>query len=174
MTVMYTPRVLHCGDGLAVAEVGPVCVVIWRDAVTRVRFEKQREGLAEIVERHPGKAGFLCVIEPTAEPPDDELRRASGLMVASHRGRLKCLGTVIEAKGFQAAVVRSVLAGMTLLAGHRGVPLQYFSSIDRAALWMTQHSEIEPRAFLRAVAAVRSSLDAVSVRRDANSVEGTR
>src|SRR5260221_13926411 len=87
-------RVLSSTDGIAIAEVEPVCVVIWRDGVVPARFEKQRAGLAEVVDRHPGVAGFLCIIEPTAKPPDDKLRRASTDMLLSHGDRLKCVACV--------------------------------------------------------------------------------
>jgi hypothetical protein len=154
-----TTHILDCGDGLVVAEVGPVCVVVWRDAVTRVRFERQRNGLATVVAHHPAKAGFLCIIEPTCAPPEDELRRASADMIVSYRGRLRCLGTVVEARGFKAAVARSVLGSITLLAGNRGVPLRYFAGVEVAVRWMTEYVAIEPRAFMLGLDFVRARLD---------------
>jgi hypothetical protein len=156
----YPTRVLNCGDGIAVAEVGPVCVVIWRGAVTRERFNTQRTALAAVVGRHPGKAGFLCVIEPTAVAPDDELRRASAAMIASHRGQLLCLATVIEANGFKAAVVRSVAAGIALIASNHEVPLQYFPNVDPAAAWMSKHVAINPPELVASVESIRSRLTA--------------
>lgn len=151
---------LHVGDGLAVAEVGRVCVVIWRDAVVRHRFEKQRKGLAEVVSNHPGQAGFLCIIEPSAKPGDDELRRASSEMVASHQDRLKCVACVIEGSGFKAAVGRSVLSGMALLLGNSSTPRSFFATVDGAVRWMAQHVSVDPVAqFSSGVDDVRRRLD---------------
>jgi hypothetical protein len=131
-------RVIWCEDGIAVAQVGGICVVIWRDAVVPHRFSKQASGLAEVVGSHPCQAGFLCVIEPTAKPPDDKLRRASQEMIQSHEERLCCTACVIEGTGFKAAVTRSVLASITLLIANRKAPISYFASVSEAGHWMNK------------------------------------
>src|SRR5450432_894406 len=87
-------RVLHCDETCAVAEKGAICIVIWRGNVEKNSFERQRSGLEEVVRRHPEGAGFLCIIEKGAKPPDEERRRASAAMVESHGERLACLGCV--------------------------------------------------------------------------------
>ncbi len=158
VTALNATRVLFCGDGLAVAEIGPVCVVIWRDAVTRSRFEKQKAGLAEVVARHQGEAGFLCIVEPTAAPPDDQLRRASTEMIESHENRLKCVAGVIEGSGFKAAVTRSVMSGMALLLARRQAPVQYFARVDIAARWMAKLIGVDPPQFVAGVEALRARL----------------
>lgn len=150
---------MHCGDGLAVAEAGPVCVVVWRSAVIVPRFEKQKAGLATVVANHPGKAAFLFVVEPTAAPPDEALRKASTQMVASHGDRLRCVAGVIEGTGFKAAVTRSVLSGMTLLLGKREVPVSYFARVGEASRWVSEHVVVDARELATAVEAVRARLD---------------
>ena len=152
-------RILHSGDGVAVAEIGAVCVVIWREAVIKRRFDHQSAGLAHIVAQHPQGAGFLCVVEPSASPPDDKLRRASIDMVASHGEKLKCVACVIEGTGFRAAVGRSVLSGMALVFGQRKAPLSFFSSVDAATRWMKQYVELDTTRFVSSVERVRRSLD---------------
>src|SRR5580704_2049134 len=122
-------RVVHCADGLALAEVSGHFVAIWRSGVTRPLFEWQRHFLAELLQRQPKGAAFVCVIEPTCKPPDDELRRASADMIAENESRLKCVAVVIEGDGFRAAIARSVLSGMVLLFPNRRVPVSYFSNV---------------------------------------------
>ena len=131
-------RVIWCDDGIAVAEVGGLCVVIWRDAVVPHRFSKQASGLAEVVGSHPHRAGFLCVIEPTAKPPDDKLRRASQEMIQSHEDRLCCTACVIEGTGFKAAVTRSALSSISLLIANRKAPISYFATVQQAGHWMNK------------------------------------
>jgi tRNA A-37 threonylcarbamoyl transferase component Bud32 len=130
-------RILHCADGLAVAEVANVCVVIWRGAVIRSRFELQRAGLAEVVKRYPDGVALLCVIEGAVTPPDDELRKASMDMLVSHGAQLKCVGCVIEATGFLAAMHRGVTTGMLFLLRPRSaVPVSFFANARDAVRWM--------------------------------------
>jgi len=131
-------RVLHSTETVAVAESGSICIVIWRGAVTKEPFEWQRAALAEIVKLHPGRAGFMCVIESTAKPPQDELRRASSQMVLGHGERLKCVACVIEGEGFSTAVHRGVLAGMVLLLRNLKSAVSVFAKVDDAARWMGQ------------------------------------
>jgi hypothetical protein len=136
-------RILHCADGLAVAEVANVCVVIWRAPVTQSRFERQRSGLAEVVKRHPEGVAFLCVIEGAVTPPDDTLRKASGDVLASHGVHLKCIGCVIEATGFLAAVHRGVLTSMMFFLRPRSaVPVSFFSNVRDALRWTSAHTPI--------------------------------
>src|SRR5258708_39793333 len=135
-------RVFHCDETLVVAETGSICVAIWRGAVTTLPFEWQRSGLAEVVERHTHGAGFLCVVEPTAKAPDDELRRASSQMVASHGERLKCVACVIEGEGFVASINRGALASMVLLVRNRKSPMSVFANVQVAARWMAQYIEL--------------------------------
>lgn len=135
-----------------------MCVVIWRDAVVLSRFEKQKQGLAAVVAQNPGKAAFLFVVEPTAAPPDERLRKASMQMIADHQGGLRCVAGVIEGTGFKASVTRSVLAGITLLLGKRDVPITYFSRVSEATRWVAEHVVVDPTQLATAVESVRSRL----------------
>jgi hypothetical protein len=126
-------------EGLAVGEAGPVCVVVWRTAPTRPLFDAQSAALTEAVLRHPDGAALLCVIEPTADPPSDELRKASTQMIASHGSRLKCVACAIEATGFGAAVTRSVLSGMAMLLPGRTTATAFLPTVKHSATWMRKH-----------------------------------
>jgi hypothetical protein len=157
-------RILHSGDGVAVGEVGPVCIVIWREAVIKSRFDRQAAGLAEVVKRNPEGACFICVVEPTAAPPDDKLRTASVEMVASHGEKLKCVACVIEGTGFRAAVGRSVLSGMALIFGRRETPLSFFANTSAATRWMVQYIKINPLEIVKSVETVRKALAPIGAR----------
>jgi hypothetical protein len=135
-------RVFHCEQAIVVAAVGHLCVVIWRGAVTKYPFDKQRSGLAQIVAQYPNDAGFLCVVESSTKPPDDELRRESTRMLESHGERLKYVACVIEGEGFRTAINRGALAGMILLRRNRTLPISVFSNVRSAVQWMGQFAEI--------------------------------
>jgi hypothetical protein len=154
-------RVLHCADGLALAEVGGHFVAIWRSGVTKPLFEWQRHCLVESLQRHPKGAAFMCVIEPTCKPPDDELRRASADMIAENENRLRCVAVVIEGDGFRAAIARSVLSGMVLLFPNRRVPVSYFSTVRDATEWVARHAPVQTtEGFVAGVSRVRARMSA--------------
>jgi hypothetical protein len=131
-------RMLSSDHGLVVGQTGPLCVAIWRGSVSRPRFERQRAGLSEVVKRHPG-AAFLCVIELTANPPNDELRQASVQMVASFGTNLTCAAVVIEGEGFRAAVTRRILSAMLPLRRAPHPPVCAFSAIASAVRWIKDY-----------------------------------
>jgi len=153
------PKLIHQGDGLALGEVGNVYVAVWRGPVTAPRFEAQRTGLAEVSARNPHGIGFLCVIEPTAKAPDEQLRRASAQMVRRHEQELRCIGCVVEGSGFANAVARSALSAMALLVGVRSVPVSVFGNVGIAASWMLPYLGLRDAASLaQAVETIRSDL----------------
>jgi hypothetical protein len=156
-------KLVRACDGLAVGEVSNVCIVLWRGAVTRDRFDLQRDGLAEVTRRHPERAGFLCVIEPTATPPGDELRRASADMIAAHQPHLRCIACVVEGTGFKNSISRSALSAMALLLRSRTVPLSVFGTVGAAAMWMVPHIDARDADLLaRSVDALRAELASFS------------
>lgn len=153
-------RVGHVGDGLALGDVANLFIVIWRGPVTRPRFNIQRDGLREAVKRHSEGAGMLCVIEPTATPPDDELRRASADMIRELQAQLRCVACVVEGTGFVHALGRSALSGMALLLGRRSVPVSVFATVGAAATWMAPHVSIHDSRWVSdAVESLRASLE---------------
>ena len=134
--------VLSTTGGLALGELGPLCIALWRGAVTREHFDRQAAALAQVVARHPGRAGFMCIVEPGATPPNEELRRASAEMIESHAERLVFVAAVIEGTGFQASVARSVLTAISLFIPRRKTRTAYFSSAAPAASWAREHASL--------------------------------
>jgi hypothetical protein len=150
---------LHSDATIAVGEVRQISVVIWRGAVTAVPFELQRAGLAETVKGHPDGAGFLCIVEKTAKPPEDELRRASSQMIQAHGAALKFVACVIEGDGFLASINRSALAGMGMLLRNKKTAISVFAKVPEASVWMKKHIDFGSLdAFISAVEYIRSQL----------------
>lgn len=154
-------RVIRAVGGVAVGEVGSVCIVVWRGDVTWPRFEVQSEGLTKFVARHPEGAAFVCLIEPTAGPPDDALRRHTVEMVRRVEPSLRAIACVVEGTGFRPSIARSALSAMTLLMRRRTVPISVFDTSAAAAPWLERHTPLrDPRALVGAVAVVRAALPA--------------
>jgi len=156
-------RVIAVRDGVGVGEVANVCVVIWREEVTRPRFEAQLAGLREVVRGHPRGAGYLCVVEAGSKPPGDELRRASASMIQEVEDTLRGIACVVEGTGFVGAVARSALSAMALIVGPRKVPLSIQASVPAATAWLAPKVGVHSPAELAAeVEALRSRLPALS------------
>ncbi len=116
-----------------------VCVVVWNSKPTRALFEHQREALAMSVLRHPGRALFLCIVSSKADPPEQDVRDASVKMLLGHERKLAGCACVIEGTGFRAAITRTVLTGMTLVA-RTPTPIAFFDHVAAACSWL------QPRA----------------------------
>ena len=158
-------RILTCTDGIIVAEVGPVCVVIWRGDVTEERFELQSTGLAEVAARHSPNAALLCIVEPTVKPPSRRLRKASIDMLNSHVTELRCVAGVCEGEGILTSIGRVVMTGMAVVFGRPKIPLTILGSVEEAALWMHKHISLGPLAiFAFLVEVARTNLDVQDLR----------
>jgi hypothetical protein len=125
----------HSGRGLHMASYGAVCVALWQVKPTHSLFEIQRQQLGQVVKQHPGTAAFMCIIEPSSEPPDQELRSASTDMVAAHGTNLAAVACVIEGSGFRAAITRTVLTGIVLVQRNQ-VPFRFLEDVKAGALWL--------------------------------------
>jgi hypothetical protein len=159
MTPATLPRILHCGDGLAMAQIGHVCVAVWRSKSVWSRFEIQKAALDECVKRRPGHTAFVCIVESTSEPPDEDVRKASSRMIADHGKDLRCTACVIEGAGFRGAITRSVLAGIVFLV-RTPTPLKMFESVESAARWIQSEMPDTPGAALASqIEFVRRKLD---------------
>ena len=156
---MPATRMLSCGNGVAVAEIGSTCVVIWRASVTRERFETQRVGLESVVRSHPKGAAFLCVIESSSPVPDDDLRRASANMIAIHRPRLRYVACVMEGDGIRVAAVRLALTAMRNLVTGK-IDSGFFATTAEAAAPLGKYVPIGgEESFVASVEAIRSCLE---------------
>ena len=133
----WTLTVTYAFNGLLVGTIGPVSLAIWRTKPTAELFEVQRLDLTSAVARDPGKIAFLCVVEATADPPDQSVRDASAAMISSLGAGLVGCACVIEGKGFRAAITRTVLAGMALVARH-AAPNRFFESVPVASAWLSE------------------------------------
>jgi hypothetical protein len=154
-----TPTIISAEDGLGIAEVGSVCLVVWRRPVVRETFLRQRAALEAVVARYHGRAGFVTVIETDTPPPDDELRKASVEMITSVATQLACVACVIEGNGFRAAATRSVLSGMALLLPRMPMQLKFVANIQAAGSFVESRCEgVSSEALCQAHRALRERL----------------
>ncbi len=128
-------RIIHKGADLVMGQVAETCVSIWRNQPSARTFGVQRSELTRVVRQSPGRAAFVCVIEPSCGPMDDTLRKATAEMMAELGGNLRAVAGIIEATGFMASITRSILVGIQLLT-RAPAPTKYFRTVEEAALWL--------------------------------------
>ena len=162
----WTLSIKSAHDGLVVGTIGPVCLAIWRTKPTAELFELQRRELAAAVASDPGKIAFFCVVEPTADAPEQAIRDASAAMISSHGKRLAATACVIEGSGFRAAITRTVLSGMALVA-RNAAPSRFFEHVSVASAWLGERLGQGSRetGLARQVELARERLDFASAAR---------
>lgn len=151
-------ELVQIGDGIVVAQIGPVCACLWRKKPTPERFEIQRRCLEAAVKKRPGNTVFLCLVEAGTEPPDDNIRKASSTMITDLGQDLKAVAIVVEGTGFKAAISRTVLSGIVFLI-RTPSPIKYFESAASGAAWLSQYVSVGNIGnFVEQVETVRGSL----------------
>ncbi|MET0794164.1 MAG: hypothetical protein ABW061_21765 [Polyangiaceae bacterium] len=151
-------QLVQVGDGIVVAQIGPVCAALWRKKPTPDRFEIQRSCLQAAVKKNPGNTVFLCVVEAGTEPPEDNIRKASSSMITDLGQDLKAVAIVVEGSGFKAAISRTVLSGIVFLI-RTPSPIKYFESCASGAAWLAQFVPLgNIGGFVEQVEIVRGSL----------------
>jgi hypothetical protein len=173
--MVSSEKLLDVKDGLAMGEIENVCVAVWRDGVTYARFERQRKALTEIVQRHPGEAAFLCVVEPTSNPPDDELREASAKMLVDQGQNLVCVALVIEGTGVRTAIVRTVLATIGMIWFRRKAVVEYVATVRSGVEWLSARVSIPSiDNFIKSVEDLRSRLGPPEKKLKTKSINSSR
>jgi len=137
----------------------------WEDVFVLVDDGTARESdyalvqrmLAEQGARYATGIGCLVIIPVDAKPPSERIRKAMKAALAVVP--LRCLCWLVEGAGFQAAMVRGVLTGLSLVA-NRSYETQVSRDLREALAWMLPHlagrtNRIE--AISRATAAIRAS-----------------
>jgi hypothetical protein len=154
-------RLLHAGDGLATAELGSYCLILWREPVNHARFLVQREALELVTSRHADGIGILCVIEPVTESPSEELRTEASRLLAALSSRIRNMAYVVEGDGFRAAIIRGVLSSIELLRGKRAFPSRYFAETSAASRWLCAGAAQLHDELVSGVSELREQLDRV-------------
>ena len=157
---LASPTIISAGDGLGIAEVGSVCLVVWRRAVVHQTFLRQRAALEALTARHERRVGFVTVIANDTPPPDDEIRKASIEMITKAADRLACVACVIEGSGFRAAATRSVLSGMAMLLPKMPTELKFVANIRAAGDFVAPRCDVASEALCHAHEALRELLAA--------------
>ena len=131
-------RLVSCEDGLAIAEIGPVCLIEWNAPVIGRRFERQRLALESIAARFPGEAGVVCVMSASSPVPEDRYRRSLIDVYSRLASQIRAVVCVLEGAGFIAAAARSGLSGMIQLLAKRPGDILIRATVESSLPWLAQ------------------------------------
>jgi len=114
-------------------------------------YASLRAVVDELGAANPRGLGCIAIIPADAKTPSEEARTALAWHLT--RVKLRCLCWCVEGSGFQAGMVRAVLAGLCLVS-RRGYPTKVVSELDLAIDWTLSRMGDQPgRAMRRASAA---------------------
>ncbi len=124
-------QLLEQTDGYAVATWRRLMLLVWRGQATAAGIERSQALFQPWVQHQPGGAAFLIVVPGKRVPPPDDATRAAMTRTAREpEGPYKGMATLIEAEGFVAASVRSIVTRMQ--GGKAGTVVR---STQEAADW---------------------------------------
>ncbi|WP_394830849.1 serine/threonine protein kinase [Pendulispora rubella] len=138
----HEERILHCGDGMAFAQIEALCISVWVGGSSPGSFTLGRNLLGEILRDRKSRIGWLCVIGPDVKLEDEALRQVSA-EIESYGEQILCASVVILGDGVRADMNRSTISGMAVILSRR-LPAATFHSVPAALHWMTRHMTIDP------------------------------
>ena len=145
---------LECADEYAVSVWRRLMLLVWLDKANTVGIERSRVLFDEWVKDQPHGALFLVVVPgQRTRAPDDKTRRAMTLAASTRHPRCLGIATLLEAQGFIAASVRSIMTRL-----HAGGGANVFGSTAEAASWaapLLLDSAITSAALAEAIRASR-------------------
>lgn len=118
-------------DTYVVATWRRLMMLVWKGQANAIGIDRSSALFRPWVERQAAGAAFLIVVSTQrTKPPDEETRAAMKRTRRVPDGTFRGVATLIEAEGFVAATVRSI---MTRLHGGGGVKV--FRTVDEVADW---------------------------------------
>jgi hypothetical protein len=151
-------EVLERTDVYTVAVWRRVMLLIWRGQTRAVGIDRSNALFREWGERQPGGAAMLVLIPHRPPgPPDDETRAAMARAMGSRSPALRGIATYLEAQGFVAATVFSIISRIHQKHAGEMAP-KLFRTVEEAASWaagLLGDPEITPATLAAAIGGAR-------------------
>jgi hypothetical protein len=148
--------VLASDGAHAIAVAGRVVAAVWRHSITTAHVRSVLSASQGASQRFPGEAVLAMLIEEKIPVPGDDVRKAMLEWIRAGKG-LRCTVVVAEGSGFQQSLIRSVIAGLTLVV-RPFAPLKVVATGAEAAAWASQQGT--PAGGAAVERAVRETLEA--------------
>lgn len=115
-----------------------VMILVWRGQIRAMGIDRSQVLFRAWVHERPGAAALLVVVprQPPG-PPDEDTRAAMARASEDLPAALAGTATLLEAHGFIAATVRSIISRVSQRHA-RGLGVKVFCAADDAALWAAE------------------------------------
>lgn len=127
-------RIIRATGDYALGLWANLLIVLFRVRTTVEGADDIRETCAQVEKEFANGIGMLTIIEQHAPAPDGEAR--AGLAdLMRNAGYIKASGVAFEGSGFRAAMVRSIIAGLSMIA-RQPYPHRVFSNLTDTLDWL--------------------------------------
>jgi hypothetical protein len=130
------PELVSKSAAHALVSQGPVIAVVWRGEIAVPVIRSALLSLRGVGARYPGNVIAAFLVEPRVPIPSDDARKALAELFREGK-EVRCGFIVAEGSGFQQSLVRSVVAGLTLVV-RPPFPLKVFSAAGEACAWASK------------------------------------
>jgi hypothetical protein len=152
-------EVLERSELYAIAVWRRLMLLVWRGQTRAVGVDRSQALFRSWVQERPGPAALLVVVprQPPG-PPDEETRAAMARATENPPAALAGTATLLEAHGFIAATVRSIISRVYRRHA-RGLEVKVFCGVEEAAPWaagLLADPAITAEALAEAIRAARA------------------
>lgn len=112
-------------------------ILVWWGAATMSRATLAAHEMKRFAESRPGGVVLFTVVMPTATPPDGHVRPVFSRAMRDASAHIRGSAYFVPIAGFKGAAVRSVITGLSILAGE-SFPTTCHADLGRATTWAEQ------------------------------------
>lgn len=110
-------EVRHHSAACTIATWDRVLISIWRDNVEETLMKQAVGELKTLRELHPEGVASFAVLDRGLSLPSASVRRSLPAIVKASENLLTCRAVVLEGQGFWASAFRSLITGISYMAG---------------------------------------------------------
>jgi hypothetical protein len=127
----------------AVGYAAGVAVAVWRYHTNAQDIPELASAARRAYAACGQPIGLIQIVSATAITPDGPARAALARMLRELSGVVASSALVHEAEGFRAAMIRSIVTGLTAMSSP-GYPHRVFAGLRDAAAWMSESNARAP------------------------------
>ncbi len=132
---MATAEILHSDPDQSLATWNDILVLIWHVNTTKQGVDRLDSTCSAFAKTRPNGVALVTIVEENAPMPPAEARDAMATFLGRQSAVVKASAVIYEGSGFRAAAVRSVVAGLTLMA-RQTYPHKVFATVDEGITWL--------------------------------------
>ncbi len=156
-------RVIEVDEDHVMGTWAEFLIMVWRVKTLLPAVQRAKLVMRELAKAHPNGIASLAIVEQTALPPEQDVRRELSALLSGGAGHVKSSSVVHEGTGFKAATVRGVVTALSMF-GKLPFPHVIHATVSESAEWHMKNLQkptagISARGLCQAVDDLRNALD---------------